>query len=116
MCFISEPQQFPARKSITIAYDVLEKCRYLLFDGYKQFVVTHPFVLQVHVLVQLALADLLAAATLMVATLFSKYNVERSVQFCPLGLPLALVSLLLFFNVNHESALFFSQGSSPGCI
>lgn len=91
MCFISEPQRFPARKSITIAYDVLEK----LLDGYKQFVVTHPFVLQVHVLVQLALADLLAAATLMVATLLSKYNVEQSVQFCPLGLPLALVSLLL---------------------
>lgn len=54
-------------------------------------------VFQVHVLVQLALADLLAAATLMAATLLSKYDDEGSLKFCLFGLPLALVSLLQFF-------------------
>ncbi|XP_075875284.1 uncharacterized protein LOC142883870 [Nelusetta ayraudi] len=50
---------------------------------------------QVHVLVQLALADLLAAATLMVTTFLSKYDAQKSVAFCPLGLPLALTFYLI---------------------
>lgn len=60
-------------------------------------VVTRPSVFQVHVLVQLALADLLAAATLMAATLLGRYDAERSVNFCPFGLPLALVRFLFDF-------------------
>lgn len=50
---------------------------------------------QVHVLVQLALADLLAAVTLMVTAFLSKYDAQKSVAFCPFGLPLALTFYLI---------------------
>lgn len=66
----------------------------------------HLLVFQVHVLVQLALADLLAAATLMATTLLSKYDIERSVKLCPFGLPLALVRRLLISSLCKIVFLF----------
>lgn len=47
---------------------------------------------QVHVLVQLALADFLAAVILMVSSAMNKGNIHKSEDICQYALPLSLVS------------------------
>lgn len=53
-------------------------------------------VLQVHLLVQLALADLLAALILMSTSVMNKIPFDNSIVICQYGLPLSLVSISLF--------------------
>lgn len=58
--------------------------------------------LQVHVLVQLALADLLAALILMATSAMNKVHTSTSVRnaICPYSLPLSLVRNCYFHSVS----------------
>lgn len=52
---------------------------------------------QVHLLVQLALADLLAALILMLATILNKINTDNNIAICQYSLPLSLTFYLISF-------------------
>lgn len=60
---------------------------------------------QVHLLVQLALADLLAAVILMYTSAMNYVNTEKSVAICQYSLPLSLVRLSRYLSLNFYTIL-----------
>lgn len=71
------------------------------------------FRLQVHLLVQLALADLLAALILMCTSAMNKASIDYSVEICQYSLPLSLVSNG-HFPFSDPLALQINIGLFPG--
>lgn len=71
------------------------------------------FCLQVHLLVQLALADLLAAMILMCTSAMNKVSIEYRVEICQYSLPLSLVSNGYFY-FSDPLALQINIGLLPG--
>lgn len=59
--------------------------------------------LQVHLLVQLSLADLLAALILMFTSAMNKVSTDNSVNICQYGLPLSLVRITRFHSLSPGS-------------
>lgn len=60
---------------------------------------------QVHLLVQLALADLLAALILMYTSAMNKVSPDNIVAICQYSLPLSLVKLSRYLNLNFDTVL-----------